>query len=85
MPPGRPIDTSKRADQIQFDRFREMSMIEKAEILTALTQATEQLALAGLREQHPGASDRELRMRLAVRRLGAETVRRVWGWTDGSE
>ena len=79
---GRSRDTSPRVDRLQLEQFRRMTPIEKAEIVTALTQATEQLALAGLRQQYSDAADDELKLRLAVRRLGAEIVRKVWGWPE---
>lgn len=78
--PARPEDTSAVADDVQFERLRAMSPLQRAEVFTALTFAVQDLALAGLRLQHPDASDDELRLRLAARRLGAETVRRIWGW-----
>lgn len=78
--PARPEDTSAHADDVQFERLRAMSPQQRAEILTALTFAVQDLALAGLRLVHPDASDDELRLRLAARRLGDETVRRIWGW-----
>jgi hypothetical protein len=37
-------------------------------------------ALAGLRSRHPKATDQELLLRLAVLRLGAPVVERVYGW-----
>jgi hypothetical protein len=77
--PFHPADTTPRAYELQFEHFRTMSPQQKGEILTALTFAVQDLALAGLRMQHPNEADDELRLRLAVRRLGAETVRRAYG------
>jgi hypothetical protein len=77
---ARPRDTSVRADEIQFERLRAMSPQERAELMTALTFAVQDLAIAGLRLQYPDASDDELRLRLAARRLGDDVVKRVWGW-----
>jgi hypothetical protein len=77
---ARPDDTSERADAVQFERLRAMSPLERAEVFTALTFAVQDLAMAGLRLQFPGASDDELRLRLAARRLGDDVVRRIWGW-----
>lgn len=78
--PFRPEDTSADADRVYFERLRAMSPQQRAEIFTALTFAVQDLAMAGLREVHPNASDDELRLRLATRRLGDELVRRIWGW-----
>jgi hypothetical protein len=36
------------------------------------------LALAGIRERHPGASERECFIRLAALQLGLELTRRVY-------
>ena len=58
-----------------------MTPQQRAEVFTGLTLAVQELAMAGLREQFPDASDDELRLRLAARRLGNDVVRRVWGWT----
>jgi hypothetical protein len=77
--PFHPADTTPRAYELQFEKLRMMSPQQKGEILTALTLAVQDLALAGLRMQHPNEADDELRLRLAVRRLGAETVRRAYG------
>jgi len=73
-------DTSLHADDVQFEILRRMTPLERAALMTALTLAVQDLAMAGVRTRHPSASDDELRLRLAVQRLGAETVRKVWGF-----
>jgi hypothetical protein len=65
---------------MQFELYRRMSPAEKAARVRALTLAVNTLALAGLRQQHPMASEEELRLRLAVRRLGADAVAQAYGW-----
>jgi hypothetical protein len=80
MSNGRPSDTSATADEVQFAILRSMTPQQKAEIFTGLTLAVQELAMAGLREQFPDASEDELRLRLAARRLGNDLVRRIWGW-----
>ncbi len=77
---GHPLDTSPAADRMQFERLRAMSPEERGAILTALTRAVQELALAGLRQRYPAATEDELWLRLAVRRLGADVVQRVTGW-----
>ena len=57
-----------------------MSPAEKAARVADLTRAACTLALVGLRARHPEADEHELLLRLAVLRLGAETVRRAYGW-----
>ncbi len=73
-------DTSEHADEVQFELLRAMTPQQRAEIFTALTLAVQDLAMAGLRLQYPNATDDELRLRLAARRLGNDLVRRIWGW-----
>lgn len=46
---ARPKDTSAHADDVQFELLRAMSLLQRAEILTALTFAVQELAMAGLR------------------------------------
>lgn len=76
-----PADTSERADEVQFAILRAMSVQQRAEVFTQLCLSVQELAMAGLRERYPGASDDELRLRLAARRLGNDVVRRIWGWS----
>lgn len=57
-----------------------MSPAQKAACVTNLTNMVSSLAIAGLRLRHPSATERELLLRLAVRRLGADVVERVYGW-----
>ena len=78
---GHPADTTAAADAVQFELLRAMTPMQRAEIFTGLTLAVQELAMAGLRLQFPSASDDELRLRLAARRLGNDLVRRIWGWS----
>ena len=73
-------DTTPDADAVRFERYARMSPVEKAARVLELTRATCTLALEGLRARHPAADERELLLRLAVLRLGAETVGRAYGW-----
>lgn len=57
-----------------------MSPAEKAAGVRALTLTVNALSLAGLRRQYPAANEAELRLRLAVRRLGADAVAQAYGW-----
>jgi len=73
-------DTTRDADAIRFERYARMSPAEKARRVVDLTRTACTLALAGLRSRHPEAHEAELLLRLAELRLGAETVRRAYGW-----
>lgn len=55
-----------------------MSTVEKAAIVSGLTQTAYELALAGVRHHHPDASPREQFLRLAMRTLGPELARKAY-------
>lgn len=71
-------DTSAEAEALQLQRWRAMSVREKARLVTQLSQAADAMALAGIRAAHPSASPRECFLRLAVRRLGRELAALVY-------
>jgi hypothetical protein len=73
-------DTTADVEAIQFELYRRMTVEQKARRVTELTAGACRLALAGLRQRYPGASEQELLLRLAVLRLGPETVARVYSW-----
>lgn len=49
----------------------------KLQLVGEMTQTCYILALSGLRERHPAAAPKELRLRLAVLVLGRETAARA--------
>lgn len=73
-------DTTSDADAVRFERYARMSPAEKAARVVDLTRVACTLAVEGLRARHPGADERELLLRLAVLRLGPDTVSRAYGW-----
>lgn len=74
-----PADTNDATLERMAALYREMAPAEKMARVRDLTLTVNQLALARLREIHPGESEGELLLRLAQRRLGAELVARVYG------
>ena len=72
--------TMNQADRVQLDLLRKMSPEDKLEHVRAMTIAVQRLAFVGLRDQYPNASDDELWLRLAARRLGPELVKKIYGW-----
>ena len=58
--------------------WRAMTSVQKAELITGLTVAVQQLCLAGIRLRHPEASERECLLRLAVIKLGRELAAKVY-------
>ena len=63
-PVGRAFDTSKHAAAVQLAAWRRMNGAERLAVALALSTATQELALAGLRARHP-----EERQEALVRRL----------------
>lgn len=62
-----------------------MSAAQKLAVVSQLTLAAEELATAGIRMRHPGASGRELELRLGALRLDRDTMVRVFGWDPETE
>ena len=71
-------DTAVEVERQQIERWRAMSSADKAALISGLTNATFVLARAGLRHRYPGASARELFLRLAVVTLGRDLAERAF-------
>ncbi len=78
-------DTDPKTEALLIEGYRRMSAAQKLERVRQLTHAVQQLALSDIRRKHPGASERELQLRLASRWLDAETMRRAFGWDPARE
>lgn len=80
MAAWRPLaeDTPAEVEQRQIEAWRRMSTAEKAALVSGLTHATFVMARAGLRQRYPGASERELFLRMAVLTLGRELAERAY-------
>ncbi|MGH9671650.1 MAG: hypothetical protein ACRD44_00580 [Bryobacteraceae bacterium] len=73
-------DTSEEAFAVLVELERKRSPAEKLEAVFALTKMMLKLSEAGVRQLYPHATEEEILLRSAVRRLGEETVKRVYGW-----
>jgi hypothetical protein len=71
-------DTSLEVERIQVELWRRMSPLQKLAAVTEISRAAEMLSLAGIRLRHPGASDRECLLRLAVLKLGPSLACQVY-------
>ena len=78
MPAPLGQDTAPDAERLQIERWRRMSAAEKAAIVSGLTQAVYDLALAGVRLRYSNASPREQFLRLALITLGPDLARQVY-------
>ena len=72
------LDTSPEAARRQIALWREMTPLEKARAVTATARAVQELSLAGIRMRHPGASERECLLRLALIKLGPDLACRAY-------
>jgi hypothetical protein len=73
-------DTDPVVGQLQIAMLRTMPPWRKLEQVALLTARTTALALADIHRHHPNASDRELRLRLASRRMDPDLLREAFGW-----
>ena len=71
-------DTSAAAEAIQVRAWRAMAPADIARIIDELSSLTRALAIAGLRERYPNASESEVVARLAEITLGRDLARRVY-------
>jgi len=71
-------DTTPDIEQRQVDAWWRLSSVERLRLVSDATRAVMALALAGIRQRHPQASDRECFLRLAAIRLGADTTRQIY-------
>ena len=72
-------DTSPARERRYAELLRSRLPRERLGIAMSLTHAVRELASAGLRARHPGASPEELRVRLAVRLYGRDAGIRLFG------
>lgn len=82
FPPGyrtQSEDTEPWAERLQFERWRSMSLAEKAQLVRELCIAQHELHLVGIALRHPEADREELELRAACQRLGRATVERALG------
>jgi hypothetical protein len=72
-------DTPPDVERIYFQIIRSMPVGQRFKLLEDLMMTSRRLALAGLRERFPNASESELRRRLATILLGPGLAAKVYG------
>lgn len=75
-------DTSPEAERAQILVWRSLSTVELAQLVAGASRAARTLALAGIHERHPEASDAELVQRYAILTVGRSLARRVYPDVD---
>lgn len=78
-------DTNPKIEKVLISMIRDVPPWKKGQQVSRMTQACRQLALAGLRDRYPHASEEELRRKLAVLWLGKELAAKVYGWDPGKK
>jgi hypothetical protein len=63
-----------------IEGYRRMTPAEKLARCGELSSAVRQLSAARIRQEHPGADDREVRVRVAALLYPAELLERAVGW-----
>lgn len=72
-------DTHPDIEKLQIEWLRDAPAWKKMEILAQLNQTARLLALSGLRQRYPDASEAELQRRLADLLLGTDLASKVYG------
>ena len=72
-------DTHPEAELILTELLREAPVWRKLQMLGDLNQTANYLALEGLRDKYPNATDSELRRHLADLLLGPELAQKAYG------
>jgi hypothetical protein len=73
-------DTNIDIDLLQFQRWREMSLSQKARLITGATQGCRQLSLMGIKNQYPDANYQQQRYLYTLRILGEDWGSLVKTW-----
>ena len=76
------LDTPPDVERRQIESWRAMSPREKADIVSAMTIATYELALAGIRHRYPESTAQERFLRLALITLGPDLARHAYPEID---
>jgi hypothetical protein len=72
-------DTHPEAERVQIELLRRAPAWRKLQMVDEMNQTVRTLALSGLRQRFPRATDAALRRRLADLWLGEELAARVYG------
>ncbi len=72
-------DTSPAADARYHELLRSLPPERRLDAAMKLSRAVREMALAGIRELFPKATEQELRVRLTVRLYGRDVASRLFG------
>lgn len=72
-------DTHPEIEAVMYERLRAMSIPRRLELVDGLNQTVRGIAMQGLRQRHPGASEKELRWRFVSLLYGEEMAKGAFG------
>ncbi len=78
-------DTDPRARAVQIELLRRMSPDERFSLCFQLSDLVSAFSEAGVRAAYPDASEREIFLRTAAKRLSREWMIRAYGWDPKSD
>jgi hypothetical protein len=78
-------DTSPQAEDVLVRLAREMPARRKFQLAASMTETVRRLAVAGIRERHPNATEDEVRKRYAALVLPRDLVVPAFGWDPALE
>jgi hypothetical protein len=78
-------DTAPEIEALLVEHYRQLVPHQKVAIILDLNRTSEEAALAGIRERHPNADERELQLRLAALKYGRELMVKAYGWDPALE
>jgi hypothetical protein len=71
-------DTSPASRARYYELLRSLPVDRRMQAMVRLSRAVRELALAGIRERHPAATNAELQVRLTVRLYGRAVAQRLF-------
>ena len=78
-------DTPLELERRWLELLRKRTPAERFRRVGELNQMLQTLAEAETRRRHPEASEREIQLRVASRRIPAELMRKAFGWDPDKE
>ena len=74
------IDTSPEIERIIVAGHRKMTAAQKFGYVAEMFTALEAMAAAETRSRHPDDTEKEIRLRVASRRIAPELMKKAFGW-----
>ena len=74
---GFPADTSPDALRVQFEALRRLTLTQRLALVDDLTKLARGLAIAGIRQRHPEATEARIEELFFEMTLGPELAQRV--------